>query len=115
MATADLRRLRTGRQFVLPGSMFEEWLRYHHPTDERMTFIDPFVAFAAPNHVAPVREGDRVVVDLRRRTCPASDPGVFLVYVTDERKKHRAQLSHYEGHPIAADILGRVVALLRAL
>lgn len=98
---ADLRSLKTGRFWRLPTMVFEEGLAISP---------DHMLAMAAPTDVPPVvKTGDRVVVDLHRRTGPA---GVYLV--VDPQKG--ACLRHYwNPHPSGPDIVGRVVAYLRSV
>ena len=62
---ANLRDLRTGREWQLPAATFEG-IR-----------IDPdhMVAIQAPNDAAPIARGDRVLIDTRCR----EGAGVFLV------------------------------------
>lgn len=101
----DLRHLRTGKEWSLPASIFNCAITPNHM----------MVAFESADHVYPlISAGDRVVVDLQRRMPDADGPGVFLAYVADDRQCG-AHLCGYTGEPIGADILGRVVALFRAV
>lgn len=90
------------RTWSLPSSLFAGAVA--------TTNYDHLIAFAAPNALAPIHEGDRVVVDTQRREAPDEADAVFLVYV-DGRS---ARLSHYQRR-IAASVLGRVVAFFRPI
>jgi transcriptional regulator with XRE-family HTH domain len=92
----DPRKAKTHRWWSVPSDAF----------DGRIT-PDHMIAFAAPNAVAPINVGDRVIVDLSRKT----GPGVLLIYVVDEG----ARLYRREDRQHKPEILGRVVAVFRAL
>ena len=59
--------------------------------------------------LAPIRAGDRVFVDARRRS---KTPGIYLVF---EEEKGPCLRRYGEGFPADATILGRVAAYFRTL
>jgi transcriptional regulator with XRE-family HTH domain len=104
-ALANLRDIKTGREWSLPSSLFNLPIKHNHM----------MVVFESADRVAPfIHVGERVVVDLERR-APGAEPGVFLAYDASSPRRPGAHLCRYDRCAPKADILGRVVGAFRSL